>query len=398
MNLGYDYEDSGFIVTLISPTNEQHNSSFSTSLAEPINFAGRDFEVALLSLIYTEGRRPSDITSIQVNTTTTPSPNVAKKFFDPARRTVRVGFTAPHSFVHIQKNELNQTRQVPFSLRAFCGELNNKLKGLKFPITVESIQSRDKTVTSRITIEKIGEIDDRIYKFPLKLVTALGFQSVSFRSGEHISEKPQSDIAYRSIGDSEQLTIEVVHEKYKLIDVPEPPTYSWESLTHTLGQALADTPFRVSHNSTTNRLTFSTNDSDYKMLLPTELNTLLGLNEHFVFQDPRFEVPVSSLSEDKKPLLPAGNGQSQTSFGHVTINIVQPQLTGTSLFPVLRTFARDILHEKQFNIEFAKPVYLPVTAKKISSITVQLLDSGFQLIPSYTNSTVVTLHFRPRRI
>ncbi len=82
---------------------------------------------------------------------------------------------------------------------------------------------------------------------------------------------------------------------------------------------------------------------------------------------------------------------------HIYCNLVEPQIIGNSLAPLLRCVHVEGNHgdivEKMFN----SPHYIPVLPTEIETVDIDVKDDRDQYVPFDFGKTVVKLHFRKRR-
>ncbi|MCP4345348.1 MAG: hypothetical protein GY795_07460 [Desulfobacterales bacterium] len=78
-------------------------------------------------------------------------------------------------------------------------------------------------------------------------------------------------------------------------------------------------------------------------------------------------------------------------------NLVEPQIVGNVTAPLIRNVHIEGLHGDIIDKLFHTPHYVPVIAKEVDRIEIDIKDDNNQSVPFQFGKTVVKLHFRKKR-
>ena len=144
--------------------------------------------------------------------------------------------------------------------------------------------------------------------------------------------------------------------------------------------------YKFSYDPVIKRVTI-TIDKTYisEIELSQHLQFMLGFSNRIMFE--------TEQQAMYRPDLDAGR-----NLIYVYSDIVEPQMVGTSRVPLLRIVHVKGEHGNSIEKLFYAPQYLPVVSKEISRINIELKFGSGQLIDFNSGQTVVTLHFRRKRV
>ena len=83
---------------------------------------------------------------------------------------------------------------------------------------------------------------------------------------------------------------------------------------------------------------------------------------------------------------------------HVYCDLVEPQIVGDSLVPLLRCVHVEGNHGDIVEKMFESPHYIPVLPSEISQVSVEIKDDRNQFVPFDFGKVVVKLHFKKKRL
>ena len=139
------------------------------------------------------------------------------------------------------------------------------------------------------------------------------------------------------------------------------------------------------YNTTLKRVQCKKNPNYIKYIeLSERLQYMLGFKNKLVNKD----LTVAKF-------LPDLRGGFYSLF--VYCSLVEPQIVGDVRAPLLRTVHIDGNHGQIIEKLFQTPHYLPVTAKEVDRIEIEIKDDNNQFVPFQFGKTVVKLHFRKKR-
>ena len=82
---------------------------------------------------------------------------------------------------------------------------------------------------------------------------------------------------------------------------------------------------------------------------------------------------------------------------YVYCSLVEPQIIGNDTAPLLRLVNIEGTHGSISEKIFHSPHYVPIVAKEISKIDIEIKDDNAQLVPFDFGKTIVKLHIRKRK-
>jgi hypothetical protein len=82
---------------------------------------------------------------------------------------------------------------------------------------------------------------------------------------------------------------------------------------------------------------------------------------------------------------------------YVYCSLVEPQIVGNVTAPLLRTVHIEGIHGDMIEKLYHTPHYVPVIAKEVDRIEIDIKDDKNQSVPFQFGKTVVKLHFRKKR-
>lgn len=97
----------------------------------------------------------------------------------------------------------------------------------------------------------------------------------------------------------------------------------------------------------------------------------------------------------------AFKSSTQTSHIYVYCDLVEPQIIGDTLAPIIRMVNTDFTQHtfgENVSKSFASLQYVPLMKKSFSTVEIDLRDNTGNLIPFLGGHSAVTLHFRRRRV
>lgn len=136
--------------------------------------------------------------------------------------------------------------------------------------------------------------------------------------------------------------------------------------------------------------------SDLKFHLPQAINIYLGIESDFIFEKDYTEIPIPRGPDT--PIIPPQPEPNvpiiDSNIGIVLCDIVQPQVIGGTLAPVLRILRFNSDLKGTHDVKFSPVSYLTLQKTDISSIQIRIVNSVGQVLPSSNNQTIAVLHFR----
>ena len=143
--------------------------------------------------------------------------------------------------------------------------------------------------------------------------------------------------------------------------------------------------FTLEYNKTLKRVQCKLLQSRIAMVrLSDQLQYMLG-----------FVNPIMSMSEDVALYQPDLRGGFYSLY--VYCSLVEPQIVGNVTAPLLRNVHIEGSHGEMIEKLYHSPHYVPVIAKEVDRIEIDIKDDKNQSIPFQFGKTVVKLHFRKKR-
>lgn len=195
-----------------------------------------------------------------------------------------------------------------------------------------------------------------------------------------------------------QSTLHIIHKlSGDVLDLKIPSGYysTIKDITEALQWTIRTTLLNVKYPELGDSIIFSYNtymkrasiklDSGLisKIILSTHLQNVLGFKEHILTETKYAEYPWDL------------RGGFDSIY--VYCNIVEPQIVGDILAPLLRTVKIEGSHFDIVEKIFNTPHYIPVATKDITDMEIGLKTDTNSYVNFLTGKTVVKLHFRKRR-
>lgn len=142
--------------------------------------------------------------------------------------------------------------------------------------------------------------------------------------------------------------------------------------------------FMLSYDQTLKRVKFKKLSDKIKYIeLSERLQYMLG-----------FEKPGILDKKQTAKFIPDLRGGFYSLF--VYCNLVEPQIVGNVIAPLLRNVHIEGKHGEIVEKLFNTPHYVPVNAKEVERIEIDIRDDNNQSVPFQFGKTVVKLHFRKK--
>ena len=144
--------------------------------------------------------------------------------------------------------------------------------------------------------------------------------------------------------------------------------------------------FIFTYNSTLKRMVFKSQpDLIKRVLLSDQLRYMMGYD---------------TLSLEGKTVWGKYNPDMRNGFYslYVYCDIVEPQMVGNTIVPLLRTVHIDGKHEDIMEKLYQSPHYVPINKKQIERISIEIHNDRDQLVPFDFGKVLVKLHFRKKRV
>ena len=143
--------------------------------------------------------------------------------------------------------------------------------------------------------------------------------------------------------------------------------------------------FQLEYNETIKRVQCKMLQSRIRMVrLSDQLQYMLG-----------FVDPIISMSKDTALYQPDIRGGFYSLY--VYCSLVEPQIVGNVTAPLLRNVHIEGSHGEMVEKLYHSPHYVPVIAKEVDRIEIDIKDDKNQSVPFQFGKTVVKLHFRKKR-
>jgi len=234
---------------------------------------------------------------------------------------------------------------------------------------------------------------------PDLLARILGFESSSFRAGEHLAPKYQSNELFDQLDKNLTLVLTLYQLATTSILIDEPDSNDIISILEHCVEILLKYNFDVSIPvGPNNDVVYVDIGESLQLRFPNVINQMLNLQDDYVFSGLRTEIklpppPKNEILETQK------YGSIRTNQIIVSSNIADPMLYASTCYPILRLFPREPNNADSVYHKIFDPVYyVGISKSDAQSIQVSLTDDKFNYLSTNKSSaTTVVLHFRRKR-
>jgi hypothetical protein len=125
---------------------------------------------------------------------------------------------------------------------------------------------------------------------------------------------------------------------------------------------------------------FFYSSKDYKLIMPAKLQYMMGFDSH-------------RLEETTVAVHPPDVRGGMDSL-YVYCDLVEPQIVGNSLEPLLRIVPIKGSHGDYISSVFVAPHYIPILRREFSTVEITIKTDTNRLVPFEFGKCIVKLHFR----
>lgn len=319
------------------------------------------------------------------------------QFFDKYEETVNPATVDNRFFGHIPGDNVLKIREsAPITLQiikadagvdTFVSQLNRQLRTWSQDV---QLRLKNENLEQYIYIGFPNTLNGKL-ELSADLAHVLGFPGKTIIASE-TGTFPVDEEFYNSLPAGNLFTMTYSVDSVKEIIIPEPREYNFESLVEAYSA-----PFYTQFPSTSILYSFEKVLGDYYMKIrienpnmsiqfPRHINLLLGISDNEEIKGERsFKLPKNM--EYPTTIVP----QQVILMSH----LVKESYIYGRMEPVLRVFKREAIKEYQIH-NFDSVLYVPLNRNDIASISLDVCDTGFELIPKTEQHTTVLIHVRPK--
>jgi hypothetical protein len=282
----------------------------------------------------------------------------------------------------------NQGRNV----KELFAKLSEEFKLVKAPVELYLLMSPDKNIRVKLIFTDPA---GRELIIPRKLAEVLGFQKVTFISGEHIAGNEMNNVRFLELLKDEIFNFQISNWKEMKLPMDEPVTQHLDDVAFGVTMALrAGGRLReVAAASEDGMFVLTFHRANIKLALPAEVNRYLKLSEDYVFSDAVTQIKITeapTVTIEEPTIEVTTTSPSKSVF--VLCDAIQSHRVGKSFEPVLRMLIKP--SNTECSLDFNPVFYMKPRGEELRHIRFRLVDKNFNSLNKTDTETVAILHVK----